>query len=283
MTHRQPYAAPLAVRGDWADLALHSLAQHAARPAVARSGTAPGMRRCATPQGVAIIPVQGLLVARLGALQPMGDMTGYDGIRQNLMMALDDPAVRAVMFDIDSFGGEVVGLFDLADTIYSARGMKPMWAVLNDSAYSAAYAIASACDHITVPRTGGTGSVGILDLHTDLSGALEQAGIGVTLIQHGARKADGVDSAPLSDPAREAMQGDVNTMGRLFVRTVARNRRLPVAAVRRTEAATFMGAASVEIGFADAVMPPDEAFRGLLASLGPITGRSARRRTARPL
>lgn len=218
--------------------------------------------------GVAIIPVQGTLVQKLGTLRPYSGMTGYDGIRANISMALEDKDVKAVMLDIDSPGGEVAGCFDLVDAIYQARGEKPIWAILTESAYSAAYALASACDRIIVPRTGGTGSVGVICMHVDMSKALSSAGITVTLIHYGDRKADGSDMKPLSDEALVRFQADVDEMGELFVKTVARNRGLSVAAVRKTQAQTYLGAAGVEIGFADAVMAPDEAFRSLLAELG---------------
>jgi signal peptide peptidase SppA len=219
-------------------------------------------------EGVAIIPIQGTLVQKLGTMRPYSGMTGYDGIRANISMALTDSSVRALMLDIDSPGGEVAGCFDLADAIYRARGPKPIWAVLSESAYSAAYAIASACDRITVPRTGGTGSVGVICMHVDFSEALSEAGIAVTLIHYGARKADGSQYRPLTDKALGRFQADVDAMGELFVETVARNRGLPAAKVRATEAGTFLGALGVKTGFADAVMAPDEAFRSLLAELG---------------
>lgn len=218
--------------------------------------------------GVAIIPISGTLVQKSGYMRPTCGMTGYDGIRANLSMALEDSAVRAIMLDIDSGGGEVSGCFDLVDAIYNARGKKPIWAVLSESAYSAAYAIASAADKITVPRTGGTGSVGVICAHVDFSKALAKDGISVTMIHYGARKADGNPYNPLSDEALARYQADVNAMGELFVKTVARNRKLSVSAVRGTQATTFLGADGVEIGFADAVMAPDEAFRSLLEELG---------------
>lgn len=219
-------------------------------------------------EGVAIIPVTGTLVQKLGTLRPYSGMTGYDGLRANLSMALADDAVRAIVLDIDSPGGEVAGCFDLADSIYKARGSKPIWSILTESAYSAAYALASACDRIVVPRTGGTGSVGVICMHVDMSKALGAAGVNVTLIHYGDRKADGADSRPLSDEALSRYQSDVDAMGELFVKTVARNRGLSVKTVRATQATTFLGAAGVEIGFADAVQAPDEAFRSLLAELG---------------
>jgi signal peptide peptidase SppA len=219
-------------------------------------------------EGVARIPIEGTLVHKLGTLHPYSGMTGYDGIRALMSLALDDDDVRAIMLDIDSPGGEVSGCFDLVDAIYGARGHKPIWSVLTESAYSAGYAIASAADRVIVPRTGGTGSVGVICMHVDMSQALSKAGIDVTLIHYGARKADGNEFSPLAKDALARFQKDVNAMGEIFVKTVARNRALKTAEVRDTEAGTFLGAAGVDIGFADDVMSPDEAFASLLDELG---------------
>jgi signal peptide peptidase SppA len=217
--------------------------------------------------GVAVVPVCGTLVQKLGTLRPWSGMTGYDGIRQNFLTALSDPDVQAIMLDIDSPGGEVSGCFDLVDTIYKARGKKPIWSILNESAYSAAYAIASAADRIIVPRTGGVGSIGVIWMHMDWSKALTSAGFKVTFITYGDLKADGHPEIPLSEDARKRFQDDITTMGELFVSTVARNRNISAKAVRDTQAATYLGAAGVSRGLADEVMAPDAAFRALLAEI----------------
>lgn len=217
--------------------------------------------------GVACIEVSGTLVQKLGTLHPVSGMTGYDGIRENFYGALIDPDVRAVMLDIDSPGGEVAGCFDLVDTIYDARGTKPVWAVLDENACSAAYAIASSADRITIPRTGVAGSVGVLMLHVDWSRALDENGLTVTFITYGERKADGYPEQPLSDEARTGFQSQINAMGELFVQTVARNRDIPADAVRGMQAATYLGAAAVRASLADEVAAPDAAFRSLLASI----------------
>jgi ClpP class serine protease len=218
-------------------------------------------------EGVAIIPIQGTLVQKLGTLRPYSGMTGYDGIRAMISMAMADLDVKAILLDIDSNGGEVAGCFDLVDSIFAARGEKPIWSILTESAYSAAYALASATDRIIVPRTGGTGSVGVICAHVDLSKALTESGISVTLITYGDRKADGNEFNPLSKQALQRFQDDVDMMGDLFVDTVARNRKLSSARVRNTQAATYLGAKGVEVGFADAVMSPNDAFNALLTEL----------------
>lgn len=218
--------------------------------------------------GVAIIPIEGTLVQKLGSLHPWSGMTGYDGIRAMLSMAMNDEGVRAIVLDVDSPGGEVAGCFDLVDAIYEASATKPIWSILTENAFSAGYALASAASRVIVPRTGGTGSVGVICMHVDMSQALSKAGIEVTFIHYGAKKADGADAKPLSKPALARFQADVDAMGELFVETVARNRSISTAKVRDTEAGTFLGAAGVDIGFADAVMAPDEAFASLLDELG---------------
>ena len=217
--------------------------------------------------GVAVVQVAGTLVQKLGTLRPYSGMTGYDGIRQNFLTALGDPEVKAIVLDIDSPGGEVSGCFDLVDTIYAARGDKPIWAILNEAAYSAAYAIASAADRIYVPRTGGTGSVGVIWIHMDWSKALDRAGFKATILTYGDRKADGHPEIELSPEAQTRFQADIDTMGELFVETVARNRNIPAEQVRAMQAVTYLGAAGVTQGLADGVMAPDAAFQELLAEI----------------
>lgn len=62
------------------------------------------------------------------------------GIAARLQAALADPGIRGIALDIDSFGGEVAGAFDLADRIRAARHVKPVQAFVADHALSAAYA-----------------------------------------------------------------------------------------------------------------------------------------------
>jgi signal peptide peptidase SppA len=219
------------------------------------------------PSGIARIQVEGTLVQKLGSLRPYSGMTGYSGIRQAFLSAVTDRAVKAILLDIDSPGGEVSGCFDLVDAIYEQRGRKPIWSVLNENAYSAAYAIASAADYITVPRTGGVGSVGVICMHVDFSRALDANGLKVSFITYGDRKADGHPEIPLSDEALANLQADIDMMGQLFVDTVARNRGVSASKIRDMQAACYLGGPGVGLGLADAVMAPDAAFRALQASL----------------
>ena len=211
--------------------------------------------------GVAIIPVQGILVH--GCTWWGWNETDYGSIGEKMLAALEDSEVRAIALHINSPGGEVAGCFDLADMIYAMRGAKPIWAILDENAFSAAYALACCADRIIVPRTGGTGSIGVISMHVDITAALEKFGIKVTTIQFGERKSDSYPTTPLSDVARERFQSDVDLMGEMFVDLVARNRGLAASKVRATQAGCFLGAAGVTAGLADEVLSPDEAFVSL--------------------
>ncbi len=221
--------------------------------------------------GLGIIPVTGTLAQKTRSLRPYSGMTGYDGLRQSFLTAMCDDAVKMPVFDLSSGGGAVAGLFDLVDDIYAARGTKPIAAILSESAYSAAYVLASAVDpgRIYVPRTGGTGSNGCICMHVDYSKAIGNAGMKVTFItSEGAdRKADGHPEIPLSADAYDAIKADVDEMGTLLHETVGRNRGLAASAVRAQQAATFMGAHGVAAGLADHVMAPSAAIAALLAEI----------------
>ena len=211
---------------------------------------------------VAVIPVSGILVH--GGYGSSWGETAYGSIRTALSAALADDSVSGIALHIDSPGGEVAGCADLADAIAAARGTKPMHAIVDEMACSAAYWLASACDRITVPRTGVVGSIGVIAFHADITRALDGAGVTVTTITYGSRKAELAPTSKLTRPARDRAQADVDAMGELFVSAVARNRRIRAQAVRDTQAGTFLGRDAVRAGLADAVGSAEDAFVALM-------------------
>lgn len=254
---------PLALRQAEADMMIAAF-QGRISPAALGFQEDGGGERLGLFDGIAVIPVKGILTN-----SDSGGWwgTGYQWIRAAFAAAQDDPEVRAIAFDINSGGGDVAGCFDLTDTIYQVRGRKPMWSILSESAYSGAYAIASATDRIIVPRTGGTGSIGVLSMHLDLSDALAAGGMKVSVFRYGSRKAETNPYEHLTEEAIAAIQADVDAMGDLFVSTVARNRNLDADVIRGTQAATFLGHEGASLGLADAVMAPDAAFLALRDSV----------------
>jgi signal peptide peptidase SppA len=124
----------------------------------------------------------------------------------------------------DSPGGSVFGMHELSQKIYESRGKKPIVAIANSEAYSAAYYVASAADELWVTPTGMVGSIGVLSMHVDWSKSNEQQGIGVTYINAGKYKVEGHQDAPLDKEVRAEMQRHVDRYYRMFVESVARNR-----------------------------------------------------------
>ncbi|ABA89060.1 peptidase, S49 family [Syntrophotalea carbinolica DSM 2380] len=220
--------------------------------------------------GTAIIGIQGTLVHKSGYLDALSGLSSYESLRSSFDLALEDDAVRRIIFDVDSPGGEVTGCFDLADHIYQSRGKKPITAVVNESCYSAAYALASAADKIILPRTGGAGSIGVILAHVDQSGFNEKNGLAVTHIFAGAHKADFSPHHALSEEAKTRLQGMVNETYSLFVSTVSRNRNMSAEAVRKTEACIYIGSKAVAAGLADQVAAVDRYLSGSGGSSTPL-------------
>lgn len=227
-----------------------------------------GNQPYAVVDGIAVIEIAGTLVHRGAWIGQSSGLTSYEGIAAQLQAALADPGIRGIALDIDSFGGEVAGAFDLADRIRVARAQKPIHAFVAEHALSAGYVLASQADRIILPRTGAVGSIGVVALHTDMSGALDQKGIAVTLIHAGAHKVDANPYQPLPEAVHDQMQRELEVVRLLFAETVAagRGNRLTHTAALATEAAVFRGTDAIAAGLADEVADPITAFRSFAAA-----------------
>ncbi len=166
---------------------------------------------------------------------------------------LEDKSIETILLDIDSPGGEVNGVFDLADFIYSARGKKRIIAIANDDAYSAAYAIASSAEKIFLTRTSGIGSIGVIASHIDQSRFDEKQGIKYTTIFAGSRKNDLNPHESMTSESLGSLQKEVDRLYEMFLQLIARNRGLSIEKIRSTEAGLYFGEKAVEIGLADGV------------------------------
>ena len=180
--------------------------------------------------------------------------TSYLTIREQFLAAMDDERVNSVLFLIDSPGGETAGLFDLVDEIYHARGTKPIIAIADEAAFSAAYAIASAADEVYLPATALVGSIGVIAIHVDQSGFDKDFGVKYTPIYAGDRKNDFNRHEPLKTESKEVLQSHVNKLYDMLTAVVARNRHMKQAAVIATQAGIYMGVDAVKAGLADGVL-----------------------------
>jgi signal peptide peptidase SppA len=233
--------------------------------------------------GVAIITITGSLVARGAWIGASSGLTSYEGIQHQVKTAMADSAVRAVILDLHSPGGEATGAFETAALVRELAARKRTVAVVNGMAASAAYAIASGAGEIVTTETGVSGSIGVLYIHADMSQKLAKEGVKPTLIIAGARKADGNPFAPLPDAVKADFQREVDAVQTIFVTTVASGRgdRLTADQARATEARTFMGEAAVKAGLADRLGTFESALAELAKS-GTAAPRPAPASAARP-
>ncbi|EGA9891694.1 S49 family peptidase [Salmonella enterica] len=214
--------------------------------------------------GIAVLPVTGTLVHKLGGMRPFSGMTGYDGITARLQQAVSDPEVKGILLDIDSPGGQAAGAFDCADMICRMREQKPVWALANETACSAAMLLAAACSHRLVTQTSRMGSIGVVMAHTSYAEKLKQEGIDITLIYSGAHKADLTPSQKLPESVYSDYQQRMDEARKMFAEKVARYTGLSVDAVMATEAAVYDGQAIITTGLADGMVNAADAI-GVMA------------------
>jgi signal peptide peptidase SppA len=214
---------------------------------------------------VAIVPVFGVIARRMNVISASSGGTSIEQLAGGFRAAQADPQVQAILLDVDSEGGTVYGVPELAAEIFAVRGSKPIVAVANSTMASAAYWIASAADEIVVSPSAEVGSIGVYGIHTDRSKADEQAGVKTTIISAGAYKAEGNPYEPLTDEARAYAQARVDEMYNLFVKDVARGRGVTPAAVREGYGqGRLVGAKqAVALGLADRLGTYDETMTRL--------------------
>jgi ClpP class serine protease len=211
---------------------------------------------------VAVLPLTGVLTPRGSFLSLLfgGAAGGLMDFRQAFGEAVASPDVAAIVLDVDSPGGLVDLVPETAAEVRGARGSKPIVAVANTQASSAAFWIATQADEVVVTPSGMVGSVGVYAVHEDWSRHDHEAGIDTTFIYAGRFKVEGNPVAPLSDEALEAWQQDVDDLYAMFLED------------GYGEGRTLNATRAVEAGMADRVGTL-ESVVGSLVSTG---GQSAR-------
>ena len=215
--------------------------------------------------GIAVIDISGTLVQKSSFMDTLSGLQSYASIGAAFDYAQSDPDVRGIMLEVDSGGGEVNGCFDLADSM--AASEKPVWCVVNEAGYSAAYALASAADRIILPRTAGVGSIGVMTLHVDQSASDAKKGMTYTPIFSGDHKVDGHSHAPLADDVRAKVQARLDGIYQIFVSTVAKNRGMTAEAVIATQADVFSAPDAITNGLADSIGTVSDALAAFAAFL----------------
>lgn len=217
---------------------------------------------------IAVIPVMGSLIRRGTWLDAYSGLQSYGEIADNLDCALNDGRIRAILLQIDSFGGEAGGCFELCDRIYAARAQKPIWAVADIDALSAGYAILSSATRCFVAPRGSCGSIGVVSVHLERSQQNEMAGLTYTVFRAGDRKADFNPYERLAPEAAQKQMISIERVRQTFAETVSRNRNgLAIETIMGTEGQWYDPEDGLELGLVDGVSNYDDVFAELAASI----------------
>ena len=184
--------------------------------------------------GIAVIPIYGVITQRGNMVDDVSGpgMVSTQIVTQMLRQTVADDAVSQILLDIDSPGGSVYGVSELGDAILTARSQKPVVAIANSLAASAAYWVGSQASEFYVTAGGEVGSIGVWQAHFDYSQALAAEGVTPTLISAGKFKVEGNPYAPLSEDAQGFMQSRVDDYFLAFTKAIAKGRNLPISQVR---------------------------------------------------
>jgi capsid assembly protease len=220
-----------------------------------RIGDGPAQRDMQMVGSVAVVPLYGVIVPKVDLMTQMSGGTPIDRFRATLAAAVRDPDVSAVVIDVDSPGGQTDLLTEAASDIRAMRGSKPIVAVANTVAASAAYWLATQADELVVTPSGSVGSVGVFAAHEDVSAQQEMDGVKTTLVSAGKYKTELTPFAPLSEEARAYVQQRVDDAYSQFTADVAKGRRVSVESVRVGfgEGRMVSAKQAVKLGMADGV------------------------------
>lgn len=213
--------------------------------------------------GVAIISVSGPLIPSGNVWTRMFGLTDYETLRSQLIRASNDPAVGAVMLNVNSPGGAVSGLSDVASLVSLInKKVKPVSAYTAGTMASAALWLSAGARTIHAGSTALVGSLGVLRLHADQSKMLEEEGVKVTVLRSGRFKALMNPYEPLSDTARDLAQSQLDHTYAIFLDHVADGRGLTsaVADARFGQGREFIGEQAVQAGLIDGVLSFEDAF-----------------------
>lgn len=232
------------------------------------------------PSSIAVIGIVGIISQRAPLINDMSSGGGVSTqqIGAALRAALADPAVGSVVLDIDSPGGSVNGVPELADEIFAGRRKKPIIAQVNSLAASAGYWLASAASEVVTTPSGEVGSIGVYMMHRDVSVAAAADGVKITFVSStdSPFKVEANPYEPLSDEARRHLQVEVDRYMGDFLSAVARGRGVSVAKVKADfgQGRTVGARDAVRLGMADSVATLRQTLTRLSSSPPAVRGPS---------
>lgn len=182
---------------------------------------------------VMVLPMFGTISKRMDMMSEMSGGVSVENFTRDFRAAVDNPAIKAIVMNIDSPGGTVSGVPELADEIRAARDKKYIVALANDMAASGAYWLASAASEFVMTPSAAVGSIGVYTMHMDYTEAMQQDGVKATIIRAGKNKIAANPYESLSEEALATIQQSVDYYYGMFIDAVAAGRDVSTATVKK--------------------------------------------------
>jgi signal peptide peptidase SppA len=225
---------------------------------------------------VAIIPVYGVIAPRMNLLSEMSGGTTFEKLTAQLHEAMGNKAVKTIVFDVDSPGGNVAGATEFAREVMKARTKKPIIAQAQYLMASAAYWTMACATEVVAAPSAMVGSVGVYTIHDDVSEALAQLGVKREVISAGKYKAEAMDGFPLSDAARGHIQSLVTDVHERMLGDISKGRgaQIDVVRVGYGQGRSLSAEDALAAGMVDRIATLDETLARVM-SAAPTTERAA--------
>ena len=213
---------------------------------------------------IAVISVSGTLMKQVGSLE---DGSSTVALRRDVRTAANTDAVVGIVLLVDSPGGTVAGTQELAAEVEAAAKKKPVYAVVEDLAASAAYWVASGATKIYATQpTALVGSIGTYAGIYDMSGMAAQKGIKAKLYKTGPLKGAGFPGTEITAEQDAHYQALVNSIQEHFSGAVKANRKLTDEQIKAvTTGGVFLAAEAQKLGLIDGIKSFDEALSAIEA------------------
>lgn len=215
-----------------------------------------------TEDGIAYIGAKGPLKTDL-----YWGYSSYYDLRVLIERALADDEIKGIVFMVNSPGGNVNGLFDCGRFLLEARETKPILAVVEHMAASAAYLLASCCTRVAMSPYSEAGSCGIETSVFDTSKWDKDHGF-ITKIFHSSNaKLKNLD--PLTKEGEAELQKRLDYLESAYFDLVAEGRGMDKEKCIETFGHGLMYPCekAVEIGMADEIATADDAVEKFISSL----------------
>lgn len=207
---------------------------------------------------VGVLNLSGPIFPKANLMTNLSGATSLEQFQSEFRSLLADDNVRSILLNIDSPGGLSDLVDETATEIREGREIKPIYAVANTTANSAAYYLGSQATKMYATPSGQVGSIGTFMVHSDDSKQREMMGVKDTVVKSGRFKAVGME--PLTDDSLGHLQEFVNATNDGFVSAVAQGRNVTEQYVRENfgEGGVVSPKQALEVGMIDGIATFDQ-------------------------